>query len=312
MRRRLVPLLAASVVATALAASPAGSAEVPGTDCRVFPADNVWNTRVDALPVHEMSDAWMRSASASTTNLHPDFGPPSYGIPFTSVGRRHDKVDIRFAYDDESDPGPYPFDALTPIEGGSDRHAIMVERWTCRLYELYDARWNGGDARAGSGAIWDLDSNRLRPATWTSADAAGLPILAGLVRWDEVRAGEIAHAIRFTVDCTTDDFIWPARHEAGVSDPDCPPMGARFRLAADYDLSGFSPKARVILRAMKRYGLLLADNGSNWYFQGTVDRHWRNGLLDQLKAVPASAFEAVDERACMVDPDSARADCPPS
>jgi hypothetical protein len=311
-RRRFAALLAASVVATALAASPAGSAEVPGTGCQVFPADNVWNTRVDGLPVHEMSDAWMRSASASTTDLHPDFGPPSYGIPYTSVGRHHDKIDIRFTYDEESDPGPYPFDARTPIEGGSDRHALIVERGTCRLYELYDARWNGGDARAGSGAIWDLDSNRLRPATWTSADAAGLPILAGLVRWDEVRAGEIAHAIRFTVDCTTDDFIWPARHEAGVSDPDCPPMGARFRLAAGYDLSGFSPKARVILRAMKRYGLLLADNGSDWYFQGTVDRHWRNGLLDQLKAVPASAFEAVDEGACMVDPDSGRADCPPA
>ena len=161
-----------------------------------------------------------------------------------------------------------------------------------------------------SGAIFDLDSNDLRPAGWTSADAAGLPILAGLVRWDEVQRGSIEHAIRFTVDCSTDDYVWPARHEAGVNDPDCPPMGARFRLKADFDLSGFSPKARTILLAMQRYGLMLADNGSNWYFQGTRDRHWRNGLLDQLKSVPASVFEAVDVSDCMVDADSGEADCP--
>jgi hypothetical protein len=309
MPRHLTAALAGSLVVAVLGL-PARAAEVPGTDCSVFPKNNIWNTRVDTLPVSAMSDEWLRSMNASSTDLHPDFGPPSYGIPFTTVGRAHDKVDVRFTYDDESDPGPYPFDARTPIEGGSDRHALMVERGRCRLYELFAARWSSGGARAGSGAIWDLDSNRLRPATWTSADAAGLPILPGLVRWDEVKAGAIAHAIRFTVDCTTDDFIWPARHEAGVSDPDCPPMGARFRLRSDFDLTGFSPKATVILRAMQRYGLLLADNGSDWYFQGTVDAHWRNGLLDQLKTVPASAFEAVDESACMVDADSGRADCP--
>jgi len=217
---------------------------------------------------------------------------------------------VRFLYADESDPGPYPFDARTPIEGGSDRHAIMVERGTCRLYELYDARWNGGDPRAGSGAIWDLDSNALRPDGWTSADAAGLPIFPGLVRWDEVKAGAITHAIRFTAECTNASHIWPARHDAGVNDQSCPPMGARFRLSKSFDLSGFSPKARVILRAMKRYGLILADNGSDWFFQGTVDRHWHNRLLDQLKAVPASAFEAVDESACIVKPNSGRAACP--
>jgi hypothetical protein len=309
MARRSVAtlVLAASLMPVGIASR---AAEVPGTHCRVFPTTNVWNTRVDDLPVDAMSDTWMDSASASTTNLHPDFGPPSYGIPYTTVGRDHAKVRVRFTYAGESDRGPYPFDGRTPIEGGSDRHAIMVERGPCRLYELYAARWNGGNPRAGSGAIWDLDSNALRPATWTSADAAGLPILPGLVRWDEVKAGKIAHAIRFTLDCTTDDFIWPARHEAGASDPDCPPMGARFRLRSDFDLGGFSPKATVILRAMQRYGVILADNGSNWYFQGTVDGHWRNGLLDQLKSVPASAFEAVDESACMVDADSAKADCP--
>jgi hypothetical protein len=219
-------------------------------------------------------------------------------------------VHVRFTYAAESDPGPYPFDARTPIEGGSDRHALIVERGTCRLYELFAASWNHGDPRAGSGAVFDLDSNRLRPETWTSADAAGLPILPGLVRWDEVKAGSITHAIRFTVSCTTDAYVWPARHEAGVNDPACPPMGARFRLKATFALDGFSPRARTILRAMQRYGLMLADNGSNWYFQGTRDAHWGNHLLDQLKTVPASAFEAVDVSACMVDPDSGRADCP--
>lgn len=289
---------------------PASGAPVPGSRCDVFPANNVWNTRIDSLPVNPMSDRWLRSADAPTTNLHPDFGPPSYGIPFDVVGRAHPKVPIDFLYANESDPGPYPFDARTPIEGGSDRHALTVQRGTCTLYELYDARWNGGNPTAGSGAIFDLGSNRLRHDSWTSADAAGLPILPGLVRWDEVADGKIAHAIRFTVDCTKDAHIWPARHDAGVNDPDCPPMGARFRLKSDFDLTSFSHKARVILRAMQRYGMFVADNGSNWYFQGTVDDHWKNALLDELKSVPASAFEAVDESTCMVKPNSARAACP--
>jgi hypothetical protein len=308
----LVPASASAVLLdrAGAAARAERRAEVPDTGCRVFPADNVWNTRVDDLPVHEMSETWLDASDAGSTDLHPDFGPPSYGLPYDVVGRGHPKVRIDFLYADESDRGPYPFDAGTPIEGGSDRHALIVERGTCRLYELFAAEWNGGDPEAGSGAIWDLDSNRLRPDTWTSADAAGLPIFAGLVRWDEVRAGEIAHAIRFTVSCTTDGYLWPARHEAGVSDPNCPPMGARFRLRADFDPSGFSARARVILRAMQRYGMIVADNGSDWYFQGTRDRHWRNALLDELKTIPASAFEAVDESACMVDEDSGRADCP--
>lgn len=308
MRTSLVALVAA--LSVAVLASPASPAEVPGTGCEVFPANNIWNTRIDGLPVHEMSDTWLRSSRAATTDLHPDFGPPDYGLPYETVRRRHPKVSIAFDYADESDAGPYPFDARTPIEGGSDRHALIVERGTCRLYELFDARWNGGNPRAGSGAIWDLDSNRLRPKTWTSADAAGLPILPGLVRWDEVDDGRIRHAIRFTVACTTNAYVWPARHEAGVDDPDCPPMGARFRLSEGFDLSGFSPKMRVVLRAMQRFGLILADNGSDWYFQGTRDGRWRNRLLDQLKTVPASAFEAVDATVCMVDENSGRADCP--
>jgi len=287
-----------------------GPRTVPASDCRLFPANNIWNTRVDPLPVHPMSATWLASASADSTDLHPDFGPPDYGLPFDIVGRGHDDVDVDFLYADESDPGPYPFDGDTPIEGGSDRHALIVEKGSCVLYELYASEWNGGDPQAGSGAIWDLGSNRLRPDGWTSADAAGLPILPGLVRWDEVKAGSIQHAIRFTVACTTQDYLWPARHEAGVSDPDCPPMGARFRLRSDFDLSGFSPKARTILRAMQRYGLMLADNGADWYFQGTRDGHWHNGLLDQLKTVPASAFEAVDVSGCMVRSNSGKADCP--
>lgn len=307
--RKLLTLLLALALSAALIA-PAAAREVPGTDCEVFPADNVWNTRIDDLPVHEMSDAWLRSTDADDTLLHPDFGPPNYGLPYETVRRRHAKVPIDFLYDDESDPGPYPFNANTSIEGGSDRHALIVERGTCRLYELFAAEWNGGEPQAGSGAIWDLDSNDLRPETWTSADAAGLPIFVGLVRWDEVKAGLIAHAIRFTVSCTTDGYLWPARHEAGVDDPDCPPMGARFRLKGNFDLSGFGAKARVILRAMQQYGMFVTDNGSDWYFQGTRDGHWRNSLLDELKTVPASAFEAVDESACMVSEDSGRADCP--
>ena len=308
MRRRIA--ISFVLVAALAPLSAARAAEVPGTGCDVFPDSNIWNTRVDALPVHEMSETWLASADAGSTDLHPDFGPPSYGLPFDVVGRRHPKVRIDFQYAAESDRGPYPFGARTPVEGGSDRHALIVERGTCRLYELFAVEWNGGDPRAGSGAIFDLDSNRLRPQTWTSADAAGLPIFAGLVRWDEVKAGSIRHAIRFTGDCTTDAYVWPARHEAGVNDPDCPPMGARFRLRGGFDLSGFSPRARTILRAMQHYGLILADNGSNWYFQGTRDRHWRNNLLDQLKTVPASAFEAVDVSGCMVDVDSGKAVCP--
>jgi hypothetical protein len=305
-------LLTAAAVVCGLLAEPVAvaAAPVPGTDCLLFPTTSIWNTRVDALPVHDLSDTWLGSMASDSTDLHPDFGPPAYGIPFDVVGRGHAKVMVDFFYADESDPGPYPFDARTPIEGGSDQHALIVEKGTCTLYELYDANWNGGDATAGSGAIWDLGSNALRPDGWTSADAAGLPILAGLVRWDEVEAGAIRHAIRFTAECTVDEHVWPARHDAGVNDPDCPPMGARFRLKASYDLSSFSAKARTILRAMKRYGLMLADNGANWFFQGTVDEHWTNRLLDELKSVPASAFEALDTSSCMVAADSGKANCP--
>jgi hypothetical protein len=178
----------------------------------------------------------------------------------------------------------------------------MIDRGTCVLYELFAVRRNGGHPTAGSGAIFDLGSNALRPAGWTSADAAGLPIFPGLVRYDEVFGPDagIHHAIRFTVGCTSRRYLWPARHQAGVADPRCPPMGARFRLRAGYDISGYSFRARIVLRAMKRYGMIVADNGSDWYFQGAVDPRWTYGFVDQLKRVPARAFVAVDESACKV------------
>jgi hypothetical protein len=284
----------------------ARAADVPGTTCSVFPASNVWRLDVRKLPVHAKSADWKRTTNAGSTRLHPDFGPPSYGIPFDVVASSHADVAIDFQYDDESDPGPYPFGPDIRIEGGSDRHAIMIDQGSCRLYELFAARWNAGEPTAGSGAIFDLDTNALRPSGWTSADAAGLPIFPGLIRWDEVFGTNpgIHHALRFTVGCTRHAHVWPARHHAGVANPDCPPMGARFRLKASFDISGYSSKARIVLRAMKRYGLIVADNGSDWYVQGTVDPRWTYAFVDQLKRVPARAFVAVNASACKVAPDS--------
>ncbi|MEO8475466.1 MAG: hypothetical protein ABI572_00260 [Actinomycetota bacterium] len=318
MRGNRVVVALALVLAAAIGpadANPAAqSTPVPGTPCVVFPADNAWHLNVSRMPVHRRNDVWKRAMHAVTTNLHPDFGPPSYGIPYDVVGGGHAKVSIDFTYADESDPGPYPFGPDITIEGGSDRHALMVDQSDCTLNELYSARWNGGNPTAGSGAIFDLGSNDLRPRGWTSADAAGLPILAGLLRRDEVQAGVVDHAIRFTVDCSSRSFLWPARHQAGSSDDRCPPMGARFRLKRGFSLAGFSDDAKTILRGMKRYGLVLADNGSDWYLQGTVDPGWTNGLLDQLKSISAGAFVAVDISGCKVAMDSAAfaygSDCP--
>ena len=302
--------LALGLVAAAALSTPATAAPVPGTSCQVFPSDNVWNTDISNLPVDPHSKTWLKSMHARNTLLHPDFGGPPYGFPFDVVDNSTPTSSVRFHYASESDKAPYPFTSNTSIEKGSDRHALMIDSDTCALYELFAADWNGGDPKAGSGAIFDLGSNALRPDGWTSADAAGLPIFPGLVRYDEVQAGAIHHAIRFTVDCTRDRHIWPARHDAGVSDKSCPPMGARFRLRKGFSLNGFSPAAQVILKAMKHYGMILADNGSDWYFQGTMDSRWTNALLDQLKTIPASAFVAVDESACMVSQNSAQADCP--
>jgi hypothetical protein len=301
--KRIFGLCAATLaLASGPSPSPAVAAEVPGTACTVFPANNVWNMDIRELPVHAKSATWKRATHARDTRLHPDFGPPSYGIPFDVVPSSHAKVSIDFRYDDESDPGPYPFGNDVRIEGGSDRHAIMIDEGSCVLYELFGVSRNGGNPTAGSGAIFDLGSNALRPAGWTSADAAGLPIFPGLVRYDEVFGPDagIHHALRFTVGCTRRGYVWPARHQAGVADPSCPPMGARFRLKPGYDLSGYSVPARIVLRAMKRYGVIVADNGSDWYFQGAVDPRWTYAFVDQLKRVPAQAFAAVDASACRV------------
>ena len=301
------------------AAAAAGGTVLPGTNCPVFPADDVWNTPVSSLPVDRHSAAWLAHMAAGSTLLHPDYGPGGgaspYGIPWEITPRNAPLVRVRFLYASESDRGPYPFSARTPIEGGQsstgDRHALMVDPSTCVLYELYDAHYRaGGRSTAGSGAIWNLRSNHLRPAGWTSADAAGLPILPGLVNYDEVMAGHIDHAIRFTAQTTSTRYLWPARHEAGATaDPSYPPMGARFRLRPGFRLpaSRCYRACQVVIRAMKTYGLILADNGSNWFFQGTADRRWTYTMVDQLKAIPARAFQAVDESCLMINPNSGQA-----
>jgi hypothetical protein len=280
----------------------------------------VWNTDISSLPVERHSPQWLSSMGSSSTFLHPDFGPsgdPSnpYGMPYTVVPHGHQYVNVSFQYATESDPGPYPFGPDTPIEGGQgatgDRHAVMVDPSTCTLYELFDAHYSSTGSTAGSGAIWNLRSDALRPAGWTSADAAGLPIMPGLLRYDEVQAGQVTHAIRMTAQATDTSFLWPARHQAGTaSDPNLPPMGARFRLRMSFDISHYSPQAQVVLRAMQHYGLILADNGSNWFFGGTADAAWPLALVDELKSIPAGAFDAVDESSLMVSPNSGQAGAP--
>jgi hypothetical protein len=305
-----------AVGTTYVPVSAADPVLVAGTDCRAFPVDNFWNTPVDDLPRHPRSDAWLANMSTDR-NLHPDFGPsfgggPDYGIPVTVVGEAHDKVRVRFDYADESDHVRYPFGSDTRIEGGrgsdGDKHAVVVDRSTCRLFETWNTRTRDNRWYAGSGATWSLTSNRLRPDGWTSADAAGLPILPGLLRHAEVEARRVDHAIRFTTDVTSRWHLWPARHDAGSTDDrDFPPMGARFRLRRSFDPSAFGPGARAVIRAMKVYGLVLADNGSPWYFQGEQHARWSQRLVSDLKRIPASAFVAVDTRSMRVSKDSARA-----
>lgn len=291
---------------------------LPGTKCPAFPADNVWNTPINALPVNANSATWLSSTAASTTFLHPDYGPSSnprkpYGIPWAIVPARTKFTSIKFLYASQSDRRPYPLTAATPIEGGSDRHALMVgpaksaTSPACALFETYDTYYRAnGRSTAGSGAVWNLRSNALRPAGFTSADAAGLPILPGLVNYNEVASGAMDHAIRFTAQCTQTAYVWPARHEAGQDDASCPPMGARFRLNASFSLpaSACSSFCQTVLTTMKTYGLILADNGSNWYFQGTADSRWTYADVDQLKQIPASQFVAVDESCLMIAPNS--------
>lgn len=264
--------------------------------CQVFPADNAWNEPIADLPIHPNSDAYI-AAIGLDNNLHADFGEnQDYGIPFTKVDNTQPNVKITFtAYGDESDPGPYPIPENAKVETGSDHHVLVLDKSDCTIYELYNAvnHPNNSGWSADSGAVWDLSTNDLRPEGWTSADAAGLPILPGLVRYKEVKAGVIRHAIRFTAPDTQAGWIHPATHQAGSDDTALPPMGLRVRLKADYDISGYTGQAKVIFKAMKKYGLILADNGSPWYFTGATNTHWNDDELNQLKDVPGSAFEAV-------------------
>jgi hypothetical protein len=269
----------------------------------VFPPNNPWNQRVDRLPVAKDSARLIASIGLSDP-VHPDFGSGLYlgepiGIPYAVVGRHTRRVRVTFGYASESDKGPYPIPPRVPIEGGrqstGDRHVIVVDRANCRDYELFDAHpLNGGRSwRAGSGAIFNLRSNHLRPAGWTSADAAGLPILPGLARYDEVKRGSIDHALRFTAKCTAPRYVYPARHEAG-SCAAGPPMGLRVRLKANVDISKLPYQARVVAVALKRYGMILADNGSPWYISGAPNRGWNNDALHLLDRLHGSDFEVVD------------------
>jgi hypothetical protein len=283
----------------------------------MFPADNIWNARVDRLPVSSSSAEYV-NAVGSGASMHADFGSGQWnggpiGIPYVVVGPGQPAVNVSFGVQSESTPGPYPIPANAPIEGGpvsgGDRHVIVVDAAACRLYELFSAFPNGdGSWRAYSGAAWDLRSNALRPDSWTSADAAGLPILPGLVRYDEVASGQIRHALRITAPFTRSAHVWPARHDASAfTDPAIPAMGQRFRLKASFDISHFAPPVQVILQAMKSYGVVLADNGAPWFVSGAPDPRWDNEVLRQFQDVPGSAFEAVDVSSLQVNPDSGQA-----
>ena len=290
----LAPAIASSSGADAARASAAPHEY----SCPIFPASNALNEDISRAPVDPNSAGYIAAIGAAG-HLHADFGTnPSYGIPYTVVGPRQPKVPIRFSeFGEESNPGPYPVPSDAPVEGAGeegDRHVLVLQKGTCKLYELYAARRSGAGWEAGSGAVFDLRSNALRPEGWTSADAAGLPIFPLLVRYPEVQAGRIDHALRVTVQSTQRGYIHPATHFASEdSDPTLPPMGLRLRLKASYSLAGFHGEALVVLQALKRYGLIVADNGSSWYITGAPDPRWNDEDLNQLKTVPGSAFQAV-------------------
>ncbi len=301
---------------------PGGGGNGPSlASCHLYPSDHIWNTRVDNLPVHTQSNTYVQTIGANRT-MHPDFGSGEWdggriGIPYTTVPSTQPAVSVTFRWESESDDGPYLIPANAPIEGSplaggpgkGDRHILVINTDDCVLYELYNSVRNAdGSWNADSGAIFDLNSYVLRPDGWTSADAAGLPILPGLVRYDEVAAGAIDHALRFTVPQTQRAYVWPARHYASSrTGAEYPPMGMRFRLKADFDASGFSPEAQVIVQALKTYGMFLADNGSAWYLSGAPDERWSNSNLRDLKTIKGSDFEAVDSSSLMISPDSGQA-----
>jgi hypothetical protein len=300
------PLLPFALLAVLVGGSSAQALRLPAAPrCTIFPKSNPWNQRVDRLPVAANSSEIITSIGAER-GLKADFGSGLWegapiGIPITVVGRRQPKTRVSFEYADESDRVAYPIPRNIAIEGGrrsdGDRHALIVDRDSCKLYELFALYPQGRGWRAGSGAVWNLRTNRLRPAGWTSADAAGLPILPGLARYDEVRRGVIDHALRFTVRRTRRAYVYPARHFASSSnDPSLPPMGLRVRLKSSFDVSGYPRQSRIVLTALKRYGMLVADNGSDWYISGAPDPRWSNEQLHTLERVPGRAFEVVDTR----------------
>lgn len=308
-----------STATPALTATPTPSV-TSSAECTTFPADNWWNTDISGYPVHANSDAII-SAIGADEYMHPDFGTvwagSPIGIPYVTVAPSQQKVPVNFYYGDESDPGPYPIPSDVPVEGqpvgqpnsgsfGGDRHVIVLDETACILYELYDAHpvSSGQSWDAGSGAIFDLTSNNLRPDYWTSADAAGLPIYPGLVRYDEVvEDGVIDHALRFTVSQTRQAFIHPATHWASSNtSADLPPMGMRFRMKASYDCSWASNEVQVICTALKTYGMFVADNGADWYLSGAPDSRWDDDRLGDLKDVPGSAFEVVETGEPVVTP----------
>ncbi|HEU5215338.1 MAG TPA: hypothetical protein VFU30_07345 [Gaiellaceae bacterium] len=303
-RLALIAALTAALVAALLGGSSARALRLPAArHCPVFPAGSPWNQRVDKLPVSADS-AQLISAIGLDAPVHADFGSGTWdggpiGIPFDVVSRSTPRSRVSFEYADESDRVRYPIPRHVHIEGGAhatgDRHAILVDRSACRLYELYDVHRTSHGWTAGSGAVWNLRSNQLRPAGWTSADAAGLPIFPGLARWDEVSRGVIDHALRFTAPRTRRAYVYPARHYASSSDdPSLPPMGLRVRLKASVDVASFPKQARVVLRALQRYGMILADNGSPWYVSGAPNGHWSNDQLHSLGRLTGADFEVVD------------------
>ncbi|MBC8163318.1 MAG: hypothetical protein H7Z42_19075 [Roseiflexaceae bacterium] len=263
--------------------------------CPMLPPDNPWNRDISQDGVDPKSDAYIASILVNRRTLHPDFGGGGvYGIPYVVVEANQPRVPVSFDYADESDPGPYPIPPNPPIEQGGDRHVLVLQKGSCKLYELFAAAYIGPGWQAGSGAVFDLNSNALRPEGWTSADAAGLPILPGLARYDEVAAGEIRHALRFTVQRSQKAYIHPATHYASsLTDPNLPPMGLRLRLKANFDLTRYTGQSRVILTALKRYGMIVADNGSSWFISGASDSRWDDKDLEQIKGVPGSAFEVI-------------------
>jgi hypothetical protein len=299
-----VPTIVGAHALVGVAPSGRGPSLPGAPGCSIFPADNAWNQRVDRLPVAKNSARLIASIGLGEP-VHPDFGTvyngvPN-GIPYVIVSNRTRRVTVSFQYASESDGHAYPLPPGVPIEGGAngsgDRHVIVVDRDTCTDYELYGASPHDGGRHwtAGSGAIFNLSSDHLRPAGWTSADAAGLPILPGLARYDEVARGAIDHALRFTAPCTAKAYVYPARHDASTcSGAVLPPMGLRVRLKAGVNISRLPYQARVVAQALKRYGLILADNGSPWYISGAPNSRWNDDALHQLGSLTGRDFQVVN------------------